>query len=257
MLGANCGDGLWVLCKGSSQRVIESVRKAEENAVNETDFVLQRYVESPLLWEDKFKYHSRIYLVMQGNGAVYLYKTYLIHVANLEYDSSDLAFRDQMHITNVAMNKGDEARFHGCPVRSFSDPVDPLLIATLMDTFQQAARFMGKQVSGRDFLHLGLDVLYGSDGQPFILECNIPPCAGMYGDEMEAEMSAFFDQMFTDIVTAFAIDGGEFKDAWHEVCGGKSDFLPCKVEETGLNALRWAMYARNALKTQEKEGTSC
>ena len=254
--GANCADGLWVLSKVNRESVLEELAKAEAHWGSRVarKFVVQRYIERPKLWEGRFKFHCRMYVVMKANGGVDLYGEYLVHVANKPFQTEKGLEDKEIHITNTAVNKEDKELFHGCPVEKVEDLPDEArnrLILLLQETFTAALQFMSKQRSAKDFIHVGVDVMFDEDNTPFILECNVPPCAGLYGEKMEQSMADFFERMFIDIVRRHVLEKPALLGVWMQVCkpDDREPFVPCGPKETGLNGLSWAMYKRKVVQS--------
>jgi len=49
------------------------------------EFVIQKYVATPLLWKGK-KFHFRAYTLLRADGGAYLYENAFILSAGLNYD---------------------------------------------------------------------------------------------------------------------------------------------------------------------------
>lgn len=65
-------------------------------------YVIQKYVERPLLWHKK-KFHFRCYAIVTADLRAYLYQNAFILTASQDYcKSNDDTFT---HITNLAVNK--------------------------------------------------------------------------------------------------------------------------------------------------------
>ena len=253
--GANCAEGLWVLRRDNMEQVLAEVDKSESEWAERVgrEFVIQQYIERPKLWDGAFKFHNRMYVVMKGNGEVDLFNEYLVHVANKPFQTEMGLFDQEIHITNTAVNKNDKELFHGCPIRNvnaLSAIAKERLLQLLRETFGAARRFMRKQRSADDFIHVGVDVMFDVDDQPYILECNVPPCAGMYGEEMESSLAEFFERMFCEIVRGYVLGVTREPSCWTALNGEDEvkDFVPCGSKETGLNALSWAMFRRRAMR---------
>ena len=102
-----------------------------------TQYVVQRYVERPLLWEGQFKFHFRVYCVITADLRIHVYRRAFAHVANKPFTLPPLdgggegdaatttsaaaaaaaaAYDPQVHITNVAQNVHNSDAFHAYPV---------------------------------------------------------------------------------------------------------------------------------------------
>ena len=96
--------------------------------------MIQRYITRPLLWEGKFKFHFRVYVVLTANMQFHVYRRAFAHVANKPFvmpattstapsdTSSDTApqktivWDPEIHLTNVAANIHDLKLFHPYPI---------------------------------------------------------------------------------------------------------------------------------------------
>ena len=85
----------------------------EENP-DTREWVLQRYIEQPLLVLGGHKFHLRVYVVCAGALSVYVYNNILMLIAARRYDDDDL---DDLfcHLTNTARacedSSFDESKF--------------------------------------------------------------------------------------------------------------------------------------------------
>lgn len=97
----NGGRDVWVFNQSNYQKVISELPADEE-------YVIQRYVNNPLLFRGK-KFHFRCYSVMTATGAALVYGNAFILSAGLDFDYKDDDMRK--HVTNLSVNK----RFVGHP----------------------------------------------------------------------------------------------------------------------------------------------
>ena len=77
-------------------------------------YVIQRYITRPLLWEGKFKFHFRVYIVLTANMQFHVYRRAFAHVANKPFAmptatksaaspaDSAIEWDPDIHIVNVA-----------------------------------------------------------------------------------------------------------------------------------------------------------
>lgn len=123
--GGNGGDGLWVLTSENWMETVAQVEHHSNNARAGADpivYVVQKYVERPLLWPDGCKFHFRCYVVLTATMDFYIYRNAFAHVANrpfgTAYDASSgdgNGFDKEVHITNCSQNIHDPSQFHRYP----------------------------------------------------------------------------------------------------------------------------------------------
>eukprot|EP00511_Aplanochytrium_stocchinoi_P000241 CAMPEP_0204821852 /NCGR_PEP_ID=MMETSP1346-20131115/53_1 /ASSEMBLY_ACC=CAM_ASM_000771 /TAXON_ID=215587 /ORGANISM="Aplanochytrium stocchinoi, Strain GSBS06" /LENGTH=375 /DNA_ID=CAMNT_0051947783 /DNA_START=252 /DNA_END=1379 /DNA_ORIENTATION=- len=279
--GGNCGEGLYVLTYNNKEVILRRIRAA--NIRRNISYVAQEYVAKPLLWRGTHKFHMRVYLIVRGNGEAYMFSKALAHIANkpFEIEKGDQEADSEVHITNVAMNHHNKMLFHGCPVVDFlnisdmnkygpdnsSDTKDFLPEDTttlLTDLFSQYIsqaydNFMSNQLSESDFIHIGADVIFDQKCKPYILEFNVPPCTGMYGEKMEAPMEELFYKMFCSIVENFVLceyvhtDVNDSYASWITINEKSEKFSEATVSTLGKNMFRWALYKRRLEREQQRQ----
>ena len=67
------------------------------------EFVIQKYVDRPLLYKNKYKFHFRGYTMLTATFQTYIYQKAFVLTSGLDfsYDISD----QRRHITNLSVNK--------------------------------------------------------------------------------------------------------------------------------------------------------
>ncbi|GBG30339.1 Tubulin polyglutamylase TTLL5 [Hondaea fermentalgiana] len=268
---ANCGDGLFVVMSHNWRDVIASLTSELQTATAgrvPPSFVLQKYIEEPELWNGKFKYHCRLFLVLRADGAAFLHSHALAHVANKPYTlEPDHVADPQVHLSNVSKNHSDADLFHGCPIialEEFFGSNRLEAVCTLFANVFMAARpFMEHQQAASDFCLIGADLMFETSGAPRLLECNVPPGIGNYDSHVPADQYAFTNALFSTLLDTFVLpalsgqtqspsapSGTETSkgQSWLQVCEPRSAFLPQDAERRGFNALSWKVYQRRALK---------
>ena len=101
---ANGGEGLFSFAEADWEGVSVKLDPSAE-------YVVQSYIERPLLWEGKFKYHFRVYCALTADMRFYAYRHAFAHVANKPFQLGSLD-DDEIHLTNVAANIHDAELFH-------------------------------------------------------------------------------------------------------------------------------------------------
>ena len=129
--GGNGGDGLWVLTRENWVETVAQVEQHSSSARSNAHlgagpivYVVQKYVERPLLWPDGCKFHFRCYVVLTATMDFYIYRNAFAHVANkpfgTSYATSSIGsggngFDREGHITNCSQNIHDASQFHRYP----------------------------------------------------------------------------------------------------------------------------------------------
>lgn len=130
--GGNGGDGLWVLTRENWTETVAQVEQHSSNARSGAGpivYVVQKYVERPLLWPDGCKFHFRCYVVLTATMEFYIYRNAFAHVANKPFCTTYDALSDgtrsgsgdgngfdkEVHITNCSQNIHDASQFHRYP----------------------------------------------------------------------------------------------------------------------------------------------
>ena len=67
------------------------------------EYILQEYVNHPMLWHGK-KFHFRCYTLIRGDLSAYVYSNAFVLTAGHAYDTSPGADVHK-HITNLSVNK--------------------------------------------------------------------------------------------------------------------------------------------------------
>ena len=222
--GANGGDGLWVLTAANWESVAQSVSAYSDliPAVSAKPiFVVQKYVERPLLWPDGCKFHFRVYVVLTATMQCYIYRSAFAHVANRPFSStptpnsetgSAAFFDSEVHITNCAKNIHDSSSFHRYPsvhLPTAYPGVWASLQALMADVAQAAAPFMAQQHRTADFCHMGVDILADEDETAWLIEANCPPNLFAYTNEPdhpdEVAIRPLIKAMLRDLLTGFVL----------------------------------------------------
>lgn len=195
--------------------------------------IVQDYIDQPLLL-DGFKWDARIYVLMmpqeEGGHAVFLLEEGLVRVCTETYapPAAENLQRSMVHLTNYSLNKFSEKYTHstdpadgsaGCK-RTLSALLQRLEVEkppfsaasawhSLGKLAKETASVISEQVStmagavsgaklSRCFHLLGLDVLFDSNGRPWLLEANYRPSMlvdevhPMPGCQSRAEINRLF-----------------------------------------------------------------
>ena len=178
-----------------------------------TEYVVQRYVNKPLLWEGKYKFHFRVYCVLNANMEFFAYRKAFAHVCNKEYidinEESD-EYDPEIHISNVAANIHDESYFHNYPTVDLPTEFPNLWLKmqnTMKSIIRKGSTFMQYQTSENNFMLIGADFIPDANGNIWLLELNCPPCMAAYqGADEEALESNKFEQAIRPLVSSVVRD---------------------------------------------------
>jgi hypothetical protein len=69
------------------------------------EYVVQRYVNNPLLWRGTKKFHFRCYGSIHADMSAMLYRHCYVLTASADFDISDTCVSNFKHITNLSVNK--------------------------------------------------------------------------------------------------------------------------------------------------------
>ena len=155
---ANGGDGLYTFSQDNWEAVSSKLGSGAE-------YVIQRYVERPLLWENQFKFHFRVYCVLTADMRFYSYRHAFAHVANKPFQLQSLN-DNEVHLTNVAANIHNPELFHPYPVVDLPEEYPEVwsrLQVLFSGVIKSASRFMTYQRSRDHFMLIGADVLPDTD----------------------------------------------------------------------------------------------
>jgi hypothetical protein len=149
------------------------------------EWVIQRYVQHPLLLCGNRKFHIRAYVLAVSNIQVYLYSDMLALFALKAFDESDLS--DQLaHITNTCIQTGEDTFVEDDSVKLFWDLKDEEGVTeddlqsifkqmqeSLRDIFDACTSEMTTfQAMPNAFELYGVDFLIDRDMKAYFLEAN-------------------------------------------------------------------------------------
>ena len=208
---ANGGDGLFPFHSKNWQTVATNLGETAE-------YVLQQYIDRPLLWAGLYKFHFRVYCILTADMEVYCYRQAFAHVCNKPYVTSasisdglgDSYFDREVHISNVAANVHNEDHFHNYPVVDLPSHYPRLwkkMGHTLASVVKAAEPFMKYQRSKDNFMLIGADFLPDDEGNIWLLELNCPPCMAAYqGNDEQVLKVNKFEQAIRPLVSAVVRD---------------------------------------------------
>jgi len=223
---ANGGEGIFILNPRSWRLVVAKVLQREVVQRLSTEYVLQRYVENPMLWQGLYKFHYRCFCALTGDLRFYVFKKAFRFSANAPFNMTDLS-NTQAHITNASANVTNKKCFQGYPMIDLSveRPGEwRCIITSMSELLAKAAPFLRDESKPDHFILLGGDFLPEACGTcVHLLEFNVPPCLNGFSETKDEEnaVNALVDSMMADLVELLVLPpilghSSELRD-WHSV----------------------------------------
>ncbi|KAG2180412.1 hypothetical protein INT44_003416 [Umbelopsis vinacea] len=193
----------------------------EEDLSQIREWVIQRYVQHPLLLCGNRKFHVRAYVLAVSNIQVYLYTDMLALFALKPFDESDLS--DELaHITNTCIQTGEDTFVESDSVKLFWDlkneegvtqeNLDSMfkqMQETLGDLFDACSSEMTTfQAIPNAFELYGVDFLIDRDMQVYFLEANAFPDFKQTGNELQHIIGDLFAETIQLAVDPFFENSG-------------------------------------------------
>ncbi|CAO3692803.1 unnamed protein product [Umbelopsis ramanniana] len=193
----------------------------EEDLSQIREWVIQRYVQHPLLLCGNRKFHVRAYVLAVSNIQVYLYSDMLALFALKPFDESDLS--DQLaHITNTCIQTGEDTFVENDSVKLFWDlkSEDGVTEENLNTMFKQMQETLGDlfdacssemttfQAIPNAFELYGVDFLIDRDMQVYFLEANAFPDFKQTGNELQHIIGDLFAETIQMAVDPFFESSG-------------------------------------------------
>lgn len=211
----NRGTGISVFSTLEEIRAEVSVRSVCPLSGQRRTFILQKYIEAPLLIH-KRKFDIRCYgLVTCINGVTqgYYYKEGYLRTSCREFDLADVSDRF-VHLTNDAVQKHceDYGRFESGNKLSYSDfqryldthapgvsvqrDVLPQIRQTMRDTFMASFAKVNSDKRLFSFEVLGYDFMVDANMKVWLIEVNTNPCLEMSSPLLARIIPAMLDNAF-------------------------------------------------------------
>lgn len=241
------------ICKPDSSSQGRGIFLAKHPLVESemTDGIVQAYIQNPLILYG-YKFDFRVYALVTSCDplTVYLYREGLARFCTAPYASPDDSNMQNtyMHLTNYAINKGNE-RFNdgveskrylssvfeemqaaGLNVSNIWTSIQESIIKTLLVAqpylkreYQSAARGASAEQS-QCFEVLGFDIMLDSNGKPWVIEVNSSPSLTCDADIDKQVKSA----LITDTLKVVGLHD-------HQV--NQRDFIKLRDKRTSLDRL--------------------
>lgn len=187
----NLGDKLWIVkpSKGTGGEGIKFVKIDELKTYDGTDFIIQKYIEHPLLLNG-YKFDFRVYVIFTPNKQLYVHSYYEVKFTHSKYDVNDISSMDG-HLTNLTYQR--EAGYDIADKRLNKYDFEPLfkkeygydinftsrIVDAIRKTFDAVREMIDKMENNNFFELFGADIILDKDMNPYILEFNHHPGFGL------------------------------------------------------------------------------
>lgn len=164
----NGGKDVWIINKENYKDILKELPGNNE-------FVIQKYVDRPLLYKSKKKFHFRCYSVLNADMSVLVYEKAFILTASMDYDKEDS--NSKKHITNLSVNKGTIGHPGQIPCHLPTEYPDLFerIKELWLDVAEASAPFMSHQRNSNNFEFFGIDIIADEDGACWFIEANRLP----------------------------------------------------------------------------------
>lgn len=186
------GRDVWFVNRDNYKEVIQAIP-------NNTEYVIQKYVQNPMLFNGK-KFHFRCYSVMMADSTALLYEKGFILTCAVDYaiNSDD----PMSHITNLSVNKNTLNHPGQIPcdlVTEYSD-VFRQVSDIWRDVVIEASVYMCQQRSRHHFEFFGLDIIADATGMCWLIEINRLPGLESSKNFHKDSEDVLYDTMMTQLL---------------------------------------------------------
>ena len=217
---SNRGEDILFVRADSAEDRLEAERLLAADRGGESPWVLQRYVERPMLVGGDFKFHLRVMVLAADDLRVYVHEAAVALCAAEEFDGVDLSNRFA-HATNHCVQKKHGEGGDATESRSFtleelcervplpkdsptagalSGRIRDQIHAVVKDLFvaarSRASPAVGFFPMAGSFELFGLDFIVDEDGKVWLLEVNSDPSLAVFGERLKPLCST----LITDVV---------------------------------------------------------
>ena len=203
----NRGRGIKIFNTLESLKSIISELMAELHSspkdIKDSQYVIQKYIESPLLIENR-KFDIRVWVLVTHKLSVYFYKEGYIRTSSQTFSLDDETLNNKfVHLTNNAIQKESEfySKFELGNQLSFASIQDYFILNNSKIEFAGLIETMKKMISlsfaavkkkinlnNREFCFevFGFDFIVDSNGKIWLIECNTNPCIELSSPLLES-----------------------------------------------------------------------
>jgi hypothetical protein len=207
----NGGKDIWVTSRETFRSIFEEllplssgVDDTSKSMKNEEEYVIQKYVSQPLLYEAK-KFHFRCYTSIRADMSALCYHMAYILTAGYDYNTSNIDGDDDLNIHRVITNLSVNKHIPGYPGQIPCNMVTeyPYVYKEFCRMWKAVALactpFMSKQLSNNHFEFFGIDIVADVHGRCWLLEVNRLPGLESSALNKEAE-DTMYDTMMTSLL---------------------------------------------------------
>eukprot|EP00123_Amoebidium_parasiticum_P011175 comp20558_c0_seq1/m.26399 comp20558_c0_seq1/g.26399 ORF comp20558_c0_seq1/g.26399 comp20558_c0_seq1/m.26399 type:complete len:384 (-) comp20558_c0_seq1:454-1605(-) len=192
---------------------VEGLQEAVEANPDLRQWVVQRYIEDPMLVNGR-KFHLRVYAVVVGRMDVYLHEDILALCAHMPYDSEDHT-NQYAHLTNTCLQeKNKDFDPDSCIFRltelpailaqqgykgadTFVKDVLSVMRPLTAEIFTAVSSELDYQPLPNCFELYGLDFMLNAEGHLYFLEANASPDMKMTGTRLKDLVGNFLEEVAT------------------------------------------------------------
>jgi glutathione synthase/RimK-type ligase-like ATP-grasp enzyme len=214
----NLGKKLWLVkpSKESGGEGIKFVNVNELYKYDNSDYVIQKYLEHPLLLNG-YKFDFRTYVLFSQEKKLYIHNYYEVRIAHSKYNKDDISTMDS-HLTNLTYqeDKGYDVsnkrlnvyQFEKLYEKEYNKKINLVKIISkaVIKTFD-AIKDKIDLINNNNFFELyGMDVILDKDINPYILEFNHHPGFGIGIGDYKHHLNLINDIFTATIDKVFNID---------------------------------------------------
>jgi hypothetical protein len=188
----NGGKDVWIVNPSNYEDIMNEIQTDEE-------YVIQKYIMNPSLWNGRKKFHYRCYTTLCGDMSSFLYTMSYLLTASTDYDAADAD--TTKHITNLSVNKHSPGHPGQVP---FNIQIQcPKVFAQISDVWcaavEASSPFLHRQRSKEHFEFFGIDIITDDCGGCWLIEANRRPGIESSSNNKVAE-DEMYDKMMLSLI---------------------------------------------------------
>ena len=189
-------------------------KKKQPSQGDSNTFVIQKYIEKPLLIDDR-KFDVRVWVLITHKLNCYFFNEGYLRTSSEAYSNDESTFKDPIvHLTNNAIQKegleyGRYENGNQLSFKSFQSYLDqkfpsklkiPDIILKFKEIISNTLLSVKKKLNPYNrencFEIFGYDFIIDSDLQPWLIECNTNPCIELSSPLLEGLIPQMLSQAF-------------------------------------------------------------
>jgi len=222
----HCQKNLWLLKpanmnQGRGISMVKNLKELRQRLTSKNNrslWVLQKYIERPLLYHNR-KFDIRVWVLVTDSADVLLYKDGYIRTSSELYDLSSSA--SQIHLTNNCLQvngtnyskhepgntlsydvfrKYLEVTYQNCETKPDLDrDIIPRMKDLIIDTIMsvKSGLISSEKTRGTAFEFLGYDFMVDEDLRVWLIEVNDNPYIGVPNDYIRGLLPIMLDSLFS------------------------------------------------------------